>query len=134
MLMEAGMADIPVVTEVRLSGQWSNSGVILQIESISALQHLAAGLENLYRIDCGDIDSIDMAGFQLLHVWLKCIALRGAQPELVNLPEGMKQTIRRLGLERCFSEYIPVTASGPADSIQMNFVNSAKGGTACSKT
>jgi anti-anti-sigma regulatory factor len=93
-------------TEVKLSGHWDLSGVVLQIESLSALHQLEeSGLEKLYNIDCSEISSVDMSGLQLLHVWLQCVRLRGVKPELINLPEGMQQTIKQLGLENCFADF-----------------------------
>jgi len=90
---------------IKLSGHWNLSGVVLQIESLSTLHKLSSGLEKLYRIDCSEINSVDMTGLQLLYVWMQCISLRGLKPELINLPEGMQQTIKRLGLEKCFSDF-----------------------------
>jgi anti-anti-sigma regulatory factor len=92
-------------TGIKLSGHWNISGVVLQIESLSTLHQLESGLEKLYNIDCSEISSVDISGLQLLHVWLQCVRLRGVKPELINLPEGMQQTIKQLGLENCFADF-----------------------------
>jgi anti-anti-sigma regulatory factor len=93
-------------TEIKLSGLWNLSGVVLQIESLSTLHQLESDLEKLFRIDCSEIKIVDMSGLQLLHVWLHCLSLRGVRPELINLPEGMQQSIKQMGLEKSFSEFI----------------------------
>lgn len=90
---------------VKLSGCWNLSGVVLQIESLSTLQWLESGLVKLIRIDCSEISSIDMSGLQLLHVWMQCVRLRGVKPELVNLPEDLQHTIKRLGFEKYFTDF-----------------------------
>ena len=91
--------------EIKLSGNWDNSGVILQIESLSALHELESGQEKFCRIDCSKISSVDMSGLQLLHTWMQCIRLRGTKPELINMSDDMQRKIKRLGLEKCFADF-----------------------------
>jgi anti-anti-sigma regulatory factor len=91
--------------DVKLTGNWNLSGVVLQIESLSTLHKLESGLEKIFRIDCSEINSVDMSGLQLLYVWIQCVSLRGVKPELINLPEGMQKAIKRLGLTNSFSEF-----------------------------
>jgi ABC-type transporter Mla MlaB component len=91
-------------------GDWNSSGVILKIESLSTLYQLESGLEKFFSIDCSGIRSVDMSGLQLLHVWMQCVKLRGAKPKLVNIPEGMRQMIRRFRLEKCFADFQPENA------------------------
>jgi anti-anti-sigma regulatory factor len=52
-----------------------------------------------------------MSGLQLLHAWMQCVSLRGVKPELINLPEGMQQTIKQLGLEKSFSDFYSVAVN-----------------------
>jgi len=92
-------------TGIDLSGHWNLSGVVKQMESLPVLLHLESGREKLYRIDCSGISSIDMSGLQLLYVWMQCVSMRGVKPALINLPAGMQQTIKTLGLENCFSDF-----------------------------
>jgi anti-anti-sigma regulatory factor len=92
-------------TGIKLSGHWNLSGVVHQIESLPTLPQLESGREKLVFIDCGEIRSVDMCGLQLLYVWMQCISLRGVKPELINLPEGMQQTIKQMGLEKCFTDF-----------------------------
>ncbi|NVN91231.1 MAG: STAS domain-containing protein [Desulfuromonadales bacterium] len=91
--------------EIKLSGQWNHAGVLLQIESLSNPHQLSLLLEKDCRIDCSEISSVDKTGLQLLYAWLQCISFRGVKHELINLPEGMQQTIKQLGLENCFSDF-----------------------------
>jgi len=92
-------------TGIALSGHWNISGVVHQMASLPVLHHSEFGRDNLFRIDCSEISSVDMSGLQLLYVWMQCVSMRGVKPALVNLPEGMHQTIKRLGLEKCFSDF-----------------------------
>jgi ABC-type transporter Mla MlaB component len=98
-------------SRVALRGHWNLSSVIRQIESLSALRQLESGGAERYSVDCAGIGSIDREGLQVLHVWMQCARLRGLKPELSNLPAGMVESIKRLGLERCFSDYFAVPGS-----------------------
>jgi len=57
-------------------------------------------------VDCSGINGIDMSGFQLLYVWLHCIELSGLHPELVNMPEWMRETQEVLGVTQVFDNDI----------------------------
>jgi len=92
-------------TGIKLSGHWNLSGLVHQIESLSTIQQPESGLGKLFRIDCSEINSVDRSGLQLLYTWMQCVSMRGVKPALINLPEGMQQTIRTLGLENCFSDF-----------------------------
>jgi ABC-type transporter Mla MlaB component len=102
---EARMALYTHETGINLSGHWNLSGLVHQIESLSDVHQLEPHPGRLYRIDCSEIRSVDMSGLQLLFVWIQCIRMRGVKPELINLPDGMQQTIKTLGLENCFSDF-----------------------------
>jgi ABC-type transporter Mla MlaB component len=90
---------------IKLSGHWNLSGLVHQIESLSSLHQSEPGLGKRFHIDCSEINSVDMSGLQLLFVWIQCIRMRGVKPELINLPDGMQQTIKTLGLENCFLDF-----------------------------
>jgi ABC-type transporter Mla MlaB component len=92
-------------TELKLSGHWDLSGVVHQIDSLSILHQMEIGKEKLCRIDCSEICSFDMSGLQLLYAWMQCVCIRGIKPELFNLPENMKLSIKRLGFDKCFSKF-----------------------------
>ena len=86
-----------------LSGDWSISGVVKQVDSLShSLQKLESGPNKKLHVDCGNINSIDMNGLQLLHVWIECARMRGMEVQLVNLPDSMYKTIQQLGAGQCF--------------------------------
>lgn len=81
-------------TGIKLSGDWTLSGLVHQIESLSTLLHLECGLGETFHIDCSEISSVDMSGLQLLYAWMQCVSIRGVKPELANLPEGIQQAIK----------------------------------------
>lgn len=109
-------------TRVTLWGNWKLSSVIRQIESLSALRLLESGRPERYSIDCARIGRIDREGLQVLHVWMQCVRLRGLKPELINLPAGMLESIKRLGLERCFSDFF-TTSMGEAGCASDTFID-----------
>jgi anti-anti-sigma regulatory factor len=89
----------------QLSGDWTIAGVVTQVELLShCLENLDSAGKNGIYLDCGRIDSIDMSGLQLLHVWMGCVKIRGLQAKLVNLPDAMQQTIQHLGIGHCFMD------------------------------
>lgn len=95
----------------QLSGDWTISGVVNQVDSLSkSLEKLASASKKRIHIDCGRIDSIDMSGLQLLHVWMELVKMRGIETELLNMPDGMQQTIKRLGFGHSFTDNYPGTA------------------------
>jgi anti-anti-sigma regulatory factor len=88
-----------------LAGDWTISGVVGQLDSLSSsLDKLESAKKKRVHIDCGKIDAIDMSGLQLLHVWLELVKMRGMEADLVNLPADMQQNIRHLGLGQCFTD------------------------------
>jgi anti-anti-sigma regulatory factor len=95
--------------EHHLSGNWTITGVVAQLQSLSGyLQHLVSAGKKLLHIDCGSIDAIDLSGLQLLHVWMELVHLNGVKTHLVNLSDAMQTTIRQFGLGQCFPEFCPV--------------------------
>ncbi len=94
-----------------LSGNWTIEGVVSQVNVLSrSLQKLEAGNKKRIQVDCGKIKSIDMSGLQLLHVWMELVKMRGMEAHLYNLPDGMQQSIRHLGLGHCFTDNYPDAA------------------------
>ena len=89
-------------TEVRheLSGDWTISGVVTQIDSLShSLQSVKTSGHKQLHIDCARIDSIDMNGVQLIHVWMECGRMHDLNIQLVNVPERLRHSMR--GLIEC---------------------------------
>jgi anti-anti-sigma regulatory factor len=88
-----------------LKGDLTHSGVtrnIINSLAVSLQQIETRGKKNL-RIDCGRIRFADMCGLQLLYVWMQCARFRGVEPELVNLPDTLQQTLQTMGLGHCFT-------------------------------
>lgn len=78
--------------DVFLVGDWSISGIIGHIDRLSDILQQFNNLGNKdLRVDCGQINSIDFNGLQILKVWLQCARFRGLEPKMVNLPEGMQR-------------------------------------------
>ena len=89
----------------QLSGDWTISGVVKQMDSLSnTLQSLESCGNKKLHVDCRYIKSIDMSGLQLLHVWMECARMRGVEPQLVNLPVDMHHKIQNLGLGQYFKD------------------------------
>ena len=104
------MTNCTTETIYHLFGEWTISGVDDQFRVLSeTLQEMASGPNKLPHVDCGNICSFDMSGLQLLHVWLECAKMQGIIVQLVNLPDSMQQTIRRLGFGHAFHEISPGT-------------------------
>ena len=81
---------------LNLSGDWTISGVVGQLDLLSSsLNALASAGKNRVHIDCGKIHAIDMSGLQLLHAWLDLVEMRGINTELINLPEHRHQNSHR---------------------------------------
>ena len=98
-------------TKHHLTGDWTISGVIDQCEKLSrSLQELEVDRQSQLHIDCGKINSIDMSGLQLLHVWMELVRMRGVETHLFNLSDEMLQTIERLGLRHSFTDNYPDAA------------------------
>ncbi len=88
-----------------LYGNLTHTGVtnnIIKSLAVSLQMTEAAGEKNI-RIDCGKIHSADIKGLQLLYVWMHCARFRGVEPELVNLSDGLQQSMQGLGLGHCFN-------------------------------
>ena len=96
-------------TVTHLKGDLTHSGVTNSIiNSLAAsLQHIVSVGKKHIRIDCRWICSADTSGLQLLYVWMQCARFRGVEPQLINLPVNLVQTIQNMGLGHCFPETIP---------------------------
>jgi ABC-type transporter Mla MlaB component len=86
----------------RLIGDWTIAGVIQQVTRLSELEIRSGRSGDTVVIDCSGIDQIDLSGFQLLYVWLHCMQLSGLHPELVNMPEWMREAQQRQGIAQVF--------------------------------
>lgn len=85
--------------EARLEGDWTESGVAANLDSLLLfLEQTEAHGSRLFCIDCERIDGADMSCLQLLNVWMLCARLRGIEPKLINVNDGMQLAIRKFGL------------------------------------
>jgi anti-anti-sigma regulatory factor len=72
------------------------------IESlIVSLEKLEPGYGNYLRIDFNQITEVDGFGQQFLYIWFQCLKFRGIEPELFNLPAGLRKTFKKLGFRVC---------------------------------
>ena len=94
-----------------LHGDWTMTGVADNIESmiVSLGQLEAEGKKNFW-INCKDIEDTDTSGLQLLIVWMECARLRGIEPKLVNVPDGMLRSINDFGFSHLFTDTYPDVA------------------------
>jgi anti-anti-sigma regulatory factor len=88
-----------------IEGDLTHSGVTLNMIDLLAasLQKIVSGEDKNIRIDCERIRTADVSGLQLLYVWMQCARLRGVEPALVNLSDSLRQNIKRMGFEDCFT-------------------------------
>lgn len=85
-----------------LKGDWTVTGVTqCNLDTLAfALQQIKPTCARRLQIDCRQVHAIDTTGQQILNVWVECAKLRGVEPELVNLPDNLRQSFQSLGL-RC---------------------------------
>lgn len=83
-------------SKVQINGDWTIGGVGQQLDLLSHLS--LQDCSDCVAIDCSGVQEIDLSGLQLLYVWLHCIRLRGIQPSLCNVPDGMMSSLARLGM------------------------------------
>ncbi|MDD2853822.1 MAG: STAS domain-containing protein [Desulfuromonadaceae bacterium] len=80
-----------VVTK-RLNGDWTITGVVQQVTCLTESRHGDSRSGGTVSIDCSGIEKIDLSGIELLGTWLHCIQLSGRRPELLNIPDHMRET------------------------------------------
>ena len=85
-----------VVTK-RLIGDWTITGVVQQVPRLTESRHGDARSGGTVAIDCSGIEKIDLSGIELLGAWLDCIQLSGRCPELINIPDHMRETGKHQG-------------------------------------
>lgn len=83
------------ISTTNLIGDWTLTGIVQQVASLTKFENNAVHPGDTVVIDCSGIDRIDLNGFQLLYVWIHCIQLRGFHPELVNMPQWMCEAQER---------------------------------------
>ncbi len=104
----ANMTVRMVGTVAHLEGDWTMTGVAENIESlVLSLNQIEAIGEKSFQINCEQIEEADTSGLQLLNVWVECARLRGIEPQLVNVTDGMLRSINELGFSQLFSDTYP---------------------------
>jgi anti-anti-sigma regulatory factor len=90
-----------------LHGNLNHIGVtnIITNSLAASLQKAESVGEKNLRIDCRKIISADFSGLQLLYVWMQCARHRGVEPKLVNLSNGLQQSLQNMGIGHCFSQF-----------------------------
>lgn len=91
-----------------LEGDWSMAGVADNIESlVHSLNQVESEGRKSFFINCGQIEEADSSVLQLLNVWVECARLRGIEPKLVNVSDGLLRAINELGFSQLFSDTYP---------------------------
>lgn len=99
-----------------LDGDWTMTGVADNIESmVLSLGQLQSEGKKSFLINCQAVETTDTSGLQLLNVWMECARLRGIEPKLVHVSDGLLRTINELGFNELFTD-IALDAS-PAETI-----------------
>ena len=92
-------------TIAHLGGDWTLSGVAENIDSmVLSLNQMESKGEKKFLINCEKIEDADTSGLQLLNVWVECARLRGIEPKLVHVTDGMLRAINELGFCHLFSD------------------------------
>ncbi len=94
-----------VGTVAHLEGDWTITGVEENINSmVQYLNQMESDGKSSFWINCGQIEETDTSGLQLLNVWVECAKLRGIEPKLVNVTDGMLRAINEYGFSHLFSD------------------------------
>lgn len=95
-------------TVAHLEGDWTMTGVADNIVSlVLSLNQMESEGKKSFLINCGQIEEADTSGLQLLNAWVECARLRGIEPKLVNVTDGMLRSINELGFSHLFSDTYP---------------------------
>lgn len=95
-------------TVAHLEGDWTMNGVADNIESmVHSLNQIESEGKRCFWINCGQIEETDTSGLQLLNVWVECARLRGIEPKLVNVTDGMLRSINEFGFSHLFFDIYP---------------------------
>lgn len=84
-------------SEAHLIGDWTLSGLAGNIDSLAlSLHQIELGRDKNLQINCGQMKKADRNGLELLNVWMQCARFRGVEPVLINVPEGLSQSMHVL--------------------------------------
>jgi ABC-type transporter Mla MlaB component len=68
-----------------------------------SLQKIENGGAKKVRVDCGRVLRADLGGLRALYTWMQCARFGGIELELVNLSDCLRQAMRNLSPEGCFT-------------------------------
>lgn len=100
----------------QLSGDWTISGVVRQLQTLTSFQQTVSTVNSTMLVDCSNIECMDITGMQLLYTWLHCIQIKGITAYITNLPEQFKTTIDALGYGILFSHHVTPVDQPEADA------------------
>ena len=86
----------------QLQGDWTIAGIARQTKPLAEFSRGCRKTHGNVNIDCSGIENIDLCGFQLIYVWMQSLNAKGLHTKLVNLPNFVVETQRRLGLVPLF--------------------------------
>ncbi len=88
-----------------LEGDWTMTGVVYNMDLLAfSLNQLESEGKRCLWINCSQVEMADTSGLQLLDTWVGCARLRGIEPKLVNVTDGMLRSINELGFSHLFSD------------------------------
>jgi ABC-type transporter Mla MlaB component len=95
-------------TVAHLQGDLTHSEVTNNIINLLAitLQKIVSVGDKKIRIDCERIRTADFGGLQLLYVWMQSARVRGVESELINMSNSLRQSMKKMGFEHCFTGII----------------------------
>ena len=89
-------------TMAHLEGDWTMAGAIENINSlVHSLNQLESEGKKSLQINCQQVNEADTSCLQLLSVWVECARLRGIEPTLVNVTDGLLRDIHKFGFTQC---------------------------------
>ena len=93
-------------TVAHLQGDLTHSGATQNIINSLAvsLQRIVSGGDKNIRIDCERIRTADFSGLQRLYIWMQSARVRGVESELINMSKSLRQSMKRMGFEHCFTD------------------------------
>lgn len=89
-----------------LTGNWTRSEMTdsnIDLLACSLKKLRGAGMRNV-RIDCGQLNEVDVSGLQVLYIWLRSFKFRGIDLEMVNPPRKLRKVLQGLLIKICYSE------------------------------
>lgn len=93
-------------TMAQLMGNWTRTEMTdgnIDSLGVSLQQLKIAGVRNL-RVDCGQLNEVDVSGLQVLYIWLRSFRFRGIDLQMINPPRKLRKTLQGLLIRLCYQE------------------------------